>query len=141
MNFSCTYMYKYVCLFLSFFLMGRTRLCVYSVHMCVCMCAYVCAVTMNFCIHVYMFLSFLWAELQLKSYHLPCKLFKKWKDLLSQYTNAAYDDICQGVCVCLCVCVCVCVCVCACACMRVCVCVCVCVCMCMHACVCVCVCH
>ena len=38
-------------------------------------------------------------ELQLKSYHLPCKLFKKWKDLLSQYTNATYDDICQGVCV------------------------------------------
>ena len=36
------------------------------------------------------------AELQLKSYHLPCKLFKKWKDLLSQYTNTAYDDICQG---------------------------------------------
>jgi hypothetical protein len=34
-------------------------------------------------------------QLQLKSYHLPCKLFKKWKDLLSQYTNAAYDDICQ----------------------------------------------
>lgn len=34
-------------------------------------------------------------QLQLKSYHLPCKLFKKWKDLLSQYTNASYDDICQ----------------------------------------------
>ncbi|CAI8025801.1 FERM domain-containing protein 8 [Geodia barretti] len=34
-------------------------------------------------------------QLQLKSYHLPCKLFKKWKDLLSQYTNTAYDDICQ----------------------------------------------
>ena len=46
-------------------------------------------------------------DLQLKSYHLPCKLFKKWKDLLSQYTNASYDDICQGVssgppCVCVC---------------------------------------
>lgn len=34
-------------------------------------------------------------QLQLKSYHLPCKLFKKWKDLLSQYTNAVYEDICQ----------------------------------------------
>ena len=44
-------------------------------------------------------------ELQLKSYHLPCKLFKKWKDLLSQYTNTAYDDICQGTATCTHVCV------------------------------------
>lgn len=35
-------------------------------------------------------------ELQLKSYHLPCKLFKRWKDLLSQYTTANYDDVHKG---------------------------------------------
>ena len=36
------------------------------------------------------------AELQLKSYHLPCKLFKRWKDLLSQFTSASYLDVCEG---------------------------------------------
>ena len=35
-------------------------------------------------------------ELQLKSYHLPCKLFKRWKDLLSQYTTANYEDVQKG---------------------------------------------
>ncbi|XP_064393909.1 putative FERM domain-containing protein FRMD8P1 [Halichondria panicea] len=33
-------------------------------------------------------------QLQLKSYHLPYKLFKRWKDLLSQYTNATYENVC-----------------------------------------------
>ena len=36
------------------------------------------------------------AELQLKHYHLPCKLFKRWKELLSQYTNASYDEVNKG---------------------------------------------
>ena len=51
------------------------------------------SVSIVYCIHTHTRTR---AELQLKSYHLPCKLFKKWKDLLSQYTNTAYDDICQG---------------------------------------------
>lgn len=34
-------------------------------------------------------------QLQLKSYHLPCKLFKRWKDLLSQFTTATYEEISQ----------------------------------------------
>lgn len=41
-------------------------------------------------------ISFPSAELQLKSYHLPCKLFKRWKDLLSQFTNATYEEVCEG---------------------------------------------
>ncbi len=35
-------------------------------------------------------------ELQLKSYHLPCKLFKRWKDLLSQYTSCTFEEVCEG---------------------------------------------
>jgi hypothetical protein len=30
-------------------------------------------------------------QLQLKSYHVPVKLFKKWREFLSQYTAASYD--------------------------------------------------
>ncbi len=45
-------------------------------------------------LHVYMYLPTI--ELQLKSYHLPYKLFKRWKDLLSQYTNATYENVCTG---------------------------------------------
>ena len=60
---------------------------------------------------------------------MPCKLYRKWKDLLTEYTTAEYDTIQSGgqwVCSNLCV-VCVCVhryCVCVCA-QVLCVCVCV----------------
>lgn len=33
-------------------------------------------------------------QLQLKSYHVPVKLFKKWRDLLTQYTTAS-SDVCK----------------------------------------------
>ncbi len=41
-------------------------------------------------------IMFLCAELQLKGYHFPCKLFQRWKDLLSQYTSATYEEVCTG---------------------------------------------
>ena len=35
-------------------------------------------------------------QLQLKPYHCPCKLFKRWSELLTQFTTASYEDIEAG---------------------------------------------
>ena len=35
---------------------------------------------------------------------MPCKLYKKWKDLLTEYTTAEYEAIQTGTSVCGCVC-------------------------------------
>ncbi|KAL5463228.1 hypothetical protein EMCRGX_G032108 [Ephydatia muelleri] len=32
-------------------------------------------------------------QLQLKPYHCPCKLFKRWKDLLTQFTSVPYKEM------------------------------------------------
>ena len=50
---------------------------------------------------VYLF----FVELQLKPYHFPCKLFKRWSELLGQFTTASYEDIEAGVLCVVCVCV------------------------------------
>ena len=53
----------------------------------VCLCTFMYYVYV--CVHV-----FVCTELQLKSYHVPVKLFKKWRDLLTQYTTAS-SDVCK----------------------------------------------
>ena len=36
------------------------------------------------------------AELQLKTYHVPVKLFKKWNEFLTQYTSVSYEICSTG---------------------------------------------
>ena len=38
------------------------------------------------------------SDLQLKSYHVPVKLFKKWNEFLTQYTTASYEICSTGTC-------------------------------------------
>lgn len=55
------------------------------------------------------------AAIQLKDRHMPCKLYRKWKELLAEYTTAEYDTIQSGgqwvglwlVCLVVCWCLCV----------------------------------
>lgn len=42
-------------------------------------------------------LLFLFSDLQLKSYHVPVKLFKKWNEFLTQYTTASYEVCSTGI--------------------------------------------
>ena len=81
----CVYVYVYVHVYN---IMYFKCLCTYIIHMCV--YVHLCIMFMYvYCVHV-----FVCTELQLKSYHVPVKLFKKWRDLLTQYTTAS-SDVCK----------------------------------------------